>query len=63
MTLPAIVVYHVFVRGKRSPADKSTASTICAWFALTREDEFVGLFPWLMRWKSVRIVLSGKWAF
>ena len=27
MTLPAIVVYHVFVRGKRSPADKSTAFT------------------------------------
>jgi len=23
MTLPAIVVYHVFVRGKRSPADNS----------------------------------------
>jgi len=53
MTLPAIVgllvVYHVFVRGKRSPADKSNRINHLrlVWFALTREDEFVGLFPWL----------------
>lgn len=53
MVLPAIVgllvVYHVFVRGKRSPADKSNRINHLrlVWFALTREDEFVGLFPWL----------------
>jgi len=53
MTLPAIVgllvVYHVFVRGKRSPADKSNRINHLrlVWFALTREDEFVGMFPWL----------------
>jgi len=55
MTLPAIVgllvVYHVFVRGKRSPADKSNRINHLrlVWFALTREDEFVGLFPWLKK--------------
>ena len=53
MTLPAIVgllvIYHVFIRGKQSPADKSNRINHLrlVWFALTREDEFVGLFPWL----------------
>lgn len=53
MALPAIVgllvIYHVFVRGKRSPADKSNRINHLrlVWFALTREDKFAGLFPWL----------------
>lgn len=53
MALPALlgtlVIYNVFVRGKRSPADKSNRINHLrlVWFALTREDKFVGQFPWL----------------
>jgi hypothetical protein len=47
--LGALVIYHVFVRGKRNPADKSNRINHLrlVWFALTREDKFVGQFPWL----------------
>jgi hypothetical protein len=53
MALPALlgtlVIYNVFVRGKRGPADKSNRINHLrlVWFALTREDKFVGQFPWL----------------
>ena len=42
------VVYHVF-RSQRPPADKSNVinKVRLLWFALTREDLFVGVFPWL----------------
>lgn len=51
--LPAIlgllVIYHVFGREKRGPADRSNRINHLrlVWFALTREDRFVGVFPWL----------------
>jgi hypothetical protein len=45
----ALFSYHVLFRGKRWPADKSNVINHIRliWFALTREDKFVGLFPWL----------------
>lgn len=47
--LGLLVIYHVFIRGKRAPADKSNRINHLrlVWFALTREDKFTGLFPWL----------------
>lgn len=49
--LGSLVIYHVFVRGKKSPADKSNRINHLrlVWFALTREDKFVGQFPWLTK--------------
>jgi hypothetical protein len=53
MTLPALLgsllIFHVFVRGKKSPADSSNRinHVRLVWFALTREDLFVDVFPWL----------------
>jgi len=55
--LGLLVIYHVFIRRKKSPADKSNRINHLrlVWFALTREDEFVGLFPWLKRdeWENM----------
>lgn len=47
--LGLFVIYHVLLRRKRSPADRSNRINHIrlVWFALTREDEFVGVFPWL----------------
>lgn len=53
LLLPAalglLVIYHVMIRGKHSPADKSNRINHLrlVWFAMTREEAFVGLFPWL----------------
>ena len=55
MTIPsafgALVIYHVFVRRKHEPADKSNRINHfrLVWFALTREELFVKLFPWMKR--------------
>ena len=55
MTIPsafgALVIYHVFVRRKHEPADKSNRINHfrLVWFALTREELFVNLFPWMKR--------------
>lgn len=54
LAFPALVglftMYHLF-RANKSPADASNriAHIRLWWFALTREDKFVGLFPWLAR--------------
>ena len=54
MVLPALLgtllIFHVFVRSKKQPADSSNRinHVRLVWFALTREDLFVSLFPWLM---------------
>lgn len=47
--LGLLVIYHVLIRGKQSPADKSNRINHIRllWFAMTREDVFVGTFPWL----------------
>lgn len=58
--LPAIVglftLFHLF-RGSKSPADKSNRINKVRlwWFALTREDKFVDLFPWLKNdeWENI----------
>ena len=44
-----LVIYHVFIRGKTAPADKSNRVNHLrlVWFALTREEEFVDKFEWL----------------
>ena len=44
-----LFIFHVFIRGKKSPADKSNRINHfrLVWFALTRENLFVGLFPWM----------------
>lgn len=52
LLLPAAVglftMYHIF-RSNKPPADRSNriAHIRLWWFALTREDLFVELFPWL----------------
>lgn len=53
MAVPAafglLVFYHVFVRKKTSPADASNRINHfrLVWFALTREEKFVDIFPWM----------------
>ena len=44
------VFWHI-VRGQRAPADTSNRinKVRLLWFALTREDLFVPVFPWLRR--------------
>jgi len=44
-----LVLFHVFVRGKKAPADTSNRINHLRliWFALNREDLFADLFPWL----------------
>lgn len=48
--------FHL-LRPQKSPADKSNRinSIRLWWFALTREDKFVGVFPWLKNdeWENV----------
>lgn len=48
-TLGTLVLFHTLVRTKKSPADSSNRINHIrlVWFALTREDKFVNLFPWL----------------
>lgn len=47
--LGLLVIYHVLIRRKRPPADTSNRinHVRLIWFAMTREDEFVKVFPWL----------------
>ena len=53
MSVPAafglLVFFHVFVRKKTSPADASNRINHfrLVWFALTREEKFVDVFPWM----------------
>jgi hypothetical protein len=52
MAFPALVglfvMFHIF-RSQRLPADQSNRinKIRLLWFTLTREDLFVGAFPWL----------------
>jgi len=52
------MIYHVFIRGKHSPADKSNRINHLrlVWFALTREEEFVDQFPWMKKdeWENMK---------
>lgn len=53
MTIPSLLglllIYHVLIRSKRSPADSSNRINHLrlVWFALTREELFVSTFPWM----------------
>jgi nucleoside recognition membrane protein YjiH len=44
-----LFIFHVFIRAKKSPADKSNRINHfrLVWFALTRENLFVHHFPWM----------------
>lgn len=48
--LGVLIVFHI-ARPQRRPADTSNRinKARLLWFALTREDLFVGTFPWLTR--------------
>lgn len=61
MTLPVyaiglFVIWHV-VRPQKSPADTSNRinKIRLLWFALTREELFVDVFPWLRRDESENV--------
>ena len=53
LLLPALlglfVIFHVLIRPKKSPADSTNRINHIRllWFVLTRENLFVGTFPWL----------------
>ena len=53
LLLPALlgmfVIFHVLIRQKKSPADSTNRINHIRllWFVLTRENLFVGTFPWL----------------
>lgn len=59
LAFPALVglftMFHLF-RASRPPVDSSNRINRIRlwWFALTREDAFTGLFPWLMNdeWRN-----------
>jgi hypothetical protein len=61
MLLPAalgtLMLFHTLVRTKSAPADKSNRINHfrLVWFALTREEKFVTLFPWLKNdeWENI----------
>ena len=51
------VVYNVLIRKQKKPANESNRLNHArlVWFALTREDKFVELFPWLKNdeWENI----------
>jgi len=49
IAIGGIFVYNVFFRKKKVPVDSSNRFNHfrLVWFSITREDKFVGLFPWL----------------
>lgn len=50
LAIGVFTFYHLF-RSKTAPADASNRINHIRlwWFALTREDKFVGQFPWLKK--------------
>lgn len=46
-----LILFHIFIRRKKSPADKSNRINHLrlVWFAMTREELFVDQFPWLKK--------------
>lgn len=46
--LGLLVIYHI-VRKQEKPADTSNriGKARLVWFALTKEGDFVGMYPWL----------------
>lgn len=54
--LGLFTAYHL-LRPQRAPADVSNRINAIRlwWFALTREDEFVGFYPWLRRDESENV--------
>lgn len=49
--LGTLMLFHTLVREKKSPADKSNRINHIrlVWFAMTREEDFVDLYPWLRK--------------
>ena len=56
-----LVFFHV-ARPQRAPADASNRinKIRLVWFALTREDLFVGVFPWLRRDELANVQREGE---
>jgi hypothetical protein len=56
-TLVGVFTFYHLLRPQKSPADKSNRINAIRlwWFALTREDKFVDVFPWLKNdeWDNV----------
>lgn len=56
-SLVGVFTFYHLLRSKKSPADTSNRINHIRlwWFALTREEKFVGQFPWLKRdeWENV----------
>lgn len=55
--LIGLLTFYHLTRSKRAPADTSNRINHIRlwWFALTREDKFVGQFPWLAKdeWENI----------
>lgn len=55
LIIPAIlgnlVLFHTLVKPMTEPCDESNriAHLRLVWFAMTREEEFVSLYPWLKK--------------
>lgn len=59
--LGLFVVFHIF-RTQRTPADASNRinKIRLVWFVLTREELFVGTFPWLKNDELDNLQAAGK---
>jgi len=59
--LGAFVIWHI-ARPQRRPADTSNRinKARLLWFALTREDLFVDVFPWLRRDELANVQREGE---
>lgn len=61
IALGLFVVWHI-ARPQRSPADASNRinKVRLLWFALTREQMFVPIFPWLRRDEAANVQREGQ---
>lgn len=59
--LGAFVIWHI-ARPQHAPADTSNRinKVRLLWFALTREDLFVDVFPWLRRDELANVQREGE---
>lgn len=61
IALGLFVVWHI-ARPQRAPADTSNRinKVRLLWFALTREELFVSVFPWLRRDEAANMQRDGE---
>ena len=60
-TLVGLLVFWHIARPQRNPADASNRinKLRLIWFALTREELFVGAFPWMTRDELANVTNKG----